>query len=216
MHCIRRGKLIVFEGGDGAGTTTQAQLLFHRLQHEYPWTKPIITSEPSSHPIGHFIRELLKGKAADLDPKEMALLFFADRGDHYRSTIAPGLNTGSWVICDRNWQSTLVYQALIQEDILQAHEMTCFVLDLKHSLAFPDADYSFVLDVPWEVTSQRRAGRGTAIEVYEADWIQQRVAVAYRELPEYDSSALLINCGQHSPADIHQLILEYLLPDLKQ
>lgn len=215
MNCIKRGKLIVFEGGDGAGTTTQAQILFNRLHQEYPWTSPILTSEPSAHPIGHFIRELLKGKAADLDPKEMALLFFADRGDHYRSTIFPGLDSGSWVICDRNWQSTLVYQALIQENVKQMQELLRFVLDLKTNLCLPNADRTFILDVPWTVTSQRRKKRCGALEVYEEDRIQQRVAVAYCRVPDFDPSAKLIECRQRSAEDIHHLIFEYLLPDLR-
>lgn len=205
--------MIVLEGGDGTGTTTQAQLLFEYLLKEQTWTRPILTSEPSTHPIGAFIRVLLADHAAQLSPAEMALLFFADRGDHYRNVISPALDSGSWVICDRNWQSTLVYQALIQDD---KYRMVSLVMQLVNLLNLDPVDRCFVLDVPFEVAQERVAKRKSKLEVYETARIQSRVLEAYREILCYDRSSVMIRCEKKTPAEIHGLIVDCLQPNLQQ
>ena len=206
--CVR-GKFIIFEGADGAGTTTQAQLLFDFLHSKFPSTRVVLTSEPSAHPIGHFIRQLLKSKAADLAPLEMAMLFFADRGDHYRSTIIPALDNGQWVICDRNWQSTLVYQGLIHN----SPDLINQVLRMKDALTLPPADVCFILDVPFALAKTRRGKRQEA-DVYETVHIQQRVVAAYRNIPQYDSTAWLVDCQDKAATDIHRKLLERISPHL--
>jgi dTMP kinase len=213
MRYSRRGKLIVLEGGDGTGTTTQAQLLFEYLLKEQEWTRPILTAEPSAHPIGTFIRELLTGHAEHLSPAEMALLFFADRGEHYRNVISPALNSGNWVVCDRNWQSTLVYQALIQDD---KYRMVSLVMQLVNLLNLDSIDKCFILDVPFEIVQERVAKRKSKLEVYETARIQRRVLAAYREILCYDRSAVLIRCEQKTPIEIHNIIIDCLQPDLQQ
>lgn len=208
----KKGQLIVIEGGDGTGTSTQAQLLFEYLLKHQEWTRPVLTSEPSVHPIGVFIRGLLSEYAEQLSPVEMALLFFADRGEHYRNVISPALDTGSWVVCDRNWQSTLVYQALIQDD---KHRMISLVLQLVNLFDLAPIAKCFILDVPFDVAQQRVAKRQTK-EVYETARIQCQVLAAYREVLSYDHSAVLIQCDQKTPAEIHSMIVEHLQPNLQQ
>ena len=111
------GKFIVFEGIDGSGTTTQNRLLTRYLtERNYP---VCTTCEPTSGPVGLLLRLLLSNRltfpSQTLDNKmlsggAMALLFAADRLDHIQDLIAPKLQNGIWVICDRYYLSSYAYQ----------------------------------------------------------------------------------------------------------
>lgn len=104
------GRFIAIEGLDGAGTTTQTNLLGERLAILGPvW----ITQEPSSRPAGQLIRRIL-ARDLDFDPRALALLFAADRVDHvyHGEGILARLQQGEHVISDRYYLSSLAYQTL--------------------------------------------------------------------------------------------------------
>jgi dTMP kinase len=104
-----RGRFITFEGGEGAGKSTQARLLAHRL--EGAGVKAIVTREPGGSPQAEAIRSvLLSGQAAGLGPLGEAVLFGAARLDHIDTLIRPALARGDWVVCDRFADSTRAYQ----------------------------------------------------------------------------------------------------------
>ena len=104
-----RGVFVVFEGGDGAGKTTQSRLLADWLRdtgHEV-----VLTREPGEGPVGERIRAILLDPATgDLSPRAEALLYSADRAHHVDTTIRPALARGATVVCDRYIDSTLAYQ----------------------------------------------------------------------------------------------------------
>lgn len=104
-----RGKFIVFEGLDGAGTTTQAHFLNQYLEKDN-W--PVYTTnEPSQGPMGIIIRLVLSKRIIfDSSDNSMALLFAADRLDHVQHSINPKLEEGVVVICDRYYLSSYAYQ----------------------------------------------------------------------------------------------------------
>lgn len=103
------GLFIVFEGGDGAGKTTQAQLLADWVAAQGRET--VLTREPGEGPVGEKIRAILLSPATgDLSPRAEALLYSADRAHHVDSTIKPALERGAVVVCDRYIDSTLAYQ----------------------------------------------------------------------------------------------------------
>ena len=111
------GKFIVFEGLDGAGTTTQANLLSKYLENEN-WPV-VVTNEPTQGPMGLIIRLVLSNRLIfSAQTKEMeilsnnsiALLFAADRLDHLQHLILPKLEEGVIVICDRYHLSSYAYQ----------------------------------------------------------------------------------------------------------
>jgi dTMP kinase len=113
------GVFIAFEGVDGAGTTTQAQLLEQWL--EGLGRKALLTREPTDGPIGLTIRAILEGRLKDprfaeerspTDPAVMALLFAADRIDHMSQEMRPALEAGTDVITDRYLCSSLAYQSV--------------------------------------------------------------------------------------------------------
>jgi len=101
------GLFVCFEGGEGAGKSTQAALLAEALSgHEV-----VLTREPGGTPTGQWIREiLLDPDTGDLDHRAEALLYAADKSEHLRAVILPALERGAVVICDRYVDSTLAYQ----------------------------------------------------------------------------------------------------------
>lgn len=103
------GKFITFEGGDGAGKTTQIRMLAASLVAA---GKTVTTTrEPGGTPAAEAIRGLLlSGVAEPLGPEGEAILFGAARTDHIDKVIRPALERGDWVLCDRFSDSTRVYQ----------------------------------------------------------------------------------------------------------
>lgn len=104
-----KGKFIVFEGLDGAGTTTQAELLIEYLKKQ--GCKVFVTSEPTNNIIGGLIRGQLK-RHWKTSPGCLQLLFAADRANHIEAEINPALRKGRVVICDRYVLSSLAYGSL--------------------------------------------------------------------------------------------------------
>lgn len=104
-----QGHFISFEGGEGAGKSTQIARLKAFL--ESLGKTVIVTREPGGSPGAEKIRAmLLSGEARDLGPRGEAMLFAAARADHVDTLIKPALERGDWVLCDRYSDSTLVYQ----------------------------------------------------------------------------------------------------------
>ena len=172
---LQRGRFIVFEGIDGAGTTTQARLLARWLERKGRVVHQ--TAEPSSGPLGNLLRQAMRRRlvGADgepLDPRAFAALFVADRADHLTGEIEPALARGEDVICDRYVLSSLAYQGLDAD--------LDWVTALNAPMRAPDL--TLFLDVDAEVAAKRRAGRGGKAEIYEVDAFLRRVVEAYRNV----------------------------------
>lgn len=111
-----QGHFITFEGGEGAGKSTQIQRLKDFL--EKAGKTVVVTREPGGSPGAEKIREmLLSGEAKDLGPRGEAMLFAAARADHVDTMIRPALDKGHWVLCDRYADSTRVYQGEAGVDV---------------------------------------------------------------------------------------------------
>lgn len=103
-----RGLFIVLEGGEGAGKSTQTQLLAERLR---ACGRDVVTTrEPGATATGAAIRALLLDPASDVDPWAEVLLYAADRAQHVAEVVRPALARGSDVVCDRHLWSSLAYQ----------------------------------------------------------------------------------------------------------
>ena len=104
-----RGILITFEGGEGCGKSTQARLLYQKLQqHNIP---SLLTQEPGGTPLGNKIRSVLKVKRDfTISPLGELFLFAACRSQLIQDVIGPALDSGIVVVCDRFSDSTTVYQ----------------------------------------------------------------------------------------------------------
>jgi dTMP kinase len=104
-----RGRFITFEGGEGAGKSTQLGTLAAHLRAR--GLETVATREPGGTPRAEALRAaLLGGKIAPLGPLAEAALFAAARIDHVDALIAPALARGAWVLCDRFIDSTRAYQ----------------------------------------------------------------------------------------------------------
>ena len=103
------GKLISFEGLDGAGKTTQIELLTHWLQARgIPY---LHTREPGGTPLGAEIRRLLFERPdLDITPLAEAFLFQADRAHHFSTLVLPALEAGTLVVTDRCFDASIAYQ----------------------------------------------------------------------------------------------------------
>jgi dTMP kinase len=119
------GKFIVFEGCDGVGKSTQVKLLAEKLSDL--GQKVCVTREPGGTEAGEKIRDLLK-ETRKIDPICEVLLMFAARRDHFVKVILPMIQDGYFVICDRFYYSSLVYQGILKQvsvgDIMRLKQMT--------------------------------------------------------------------------------------------
>jgi dTMP kinase len=105
------GRFISFEGGEGAGKSTQVRLLAERLRGE--GVEVVITREPGGTPGAEEIRALLvTGETDRWEPRAEALLMNAARSDHVARAVRPALARGAWVVTDRYADSTFVYQGV--------------------------------------------------------------------------------------------------------
>lgn len=163
-----RGYLIVLEGIDGSGTTTQASLLFEALRKRR--LPAHLTREPSDGPIGKLLREFLAGRHEPVSATTMALLFAADRADHLSREVEPQLARGAIVVSDRWYHSSLAYQG--------TEEDREWIITLNARARRPDL--TIVLDVEPEVAAARREAEGRPEEIYDRIETQRRVAAGYR------------------------------------
>ena len=104
-----RGALVVFEGGDGVGKSTQVELLTRRLTAA--GREVVTTFEPGATRLGAVLRGvLLHGDAGDVDARTEALLYAADKAEHLHEVVRPALARGAVVVCDRYVDSMVAYQ----------------------------------------------------------------------------------------------------------
>jgi len=152
-----RGKFITFEGGEGAGKSTQAAMLALRLQSQGLAVQ--LTREPGGSPGAEIIRHvLLTGAAKPLGADVEAMLFAAARDDHVQCTILPALRSGKWVVCDRFADSTRVYQGILG----QVDQKLINVLE-RVSVGELSPDLTVLLDLPVQAGLERaKLRRGNA------------------------------------------------------
>lgn len=169
---LGRGLLIVLEGIDGAGTTTQ----MHRLAQALTAMEVSVhtTREPSDGPVGRLCRDFLAGAHTPVDQTTLSLLFAADRADHLQREVEPALGEGKVVISDRWYHSSLAYQGTGEERL--------WIAELNRRARRPDL--TIYVDVPPEVAAERRAQANRTDEIYDALATQRRVEAGYRAVIE--------------------------------
>ncbi len=165
------GRLIVLEGLDGAGTTTQAKVLVARLSAA--GVRAHQTREPSDGPIGTLLRQMLTGGHAIADQSlsqgTFGLLFAADRLDHLQREVEPALSAGATVVSDRWYHSSLAYQGTGAE--------RDWIATLNSRARRPDV--TLFLRVRPEVAAARRVAAGRVQELFEDLRMQEDVAAGY-------------------------------------
>ena len=149
-----RGRFITFEGGEGAGKTTQARLLAERLREH--GIDVVQTREPGGSPGAEEIRAIaVSGDAERWSARTETLLMYASRSDHLERKILPSLAEGKWVVCDRFADSSRAYQGAgggAPESLIEA-------LD-QHVVGDNQPNLTVVFDIPVQVGLERAFGRG--------------------------------------------------------
>lgn len=172
---------ITFEGVEGSGKTTQAQLLARKLEER--GFRTLVTREPGGAAISEQIRAiLLDNKNDGMDPMAEALLYVASRAQFVAEVVRPALAEGVVVICDRYADSTLAYQGygrgLDVETLRTLNEIA------TNGLV---PDITFLLDLPASEGLQRRHKEGNANRLDNAgDAFHERVHNGYHALADAD------------------------------
>jgi len=154
------GKFITFEGGEGAGKSTQIRRLAEAL--EKTGLTVTVTREPGGSSGAEKIRDILLDPNLEWDPPTEALLHFAARADHYTTKIAPALRAGHWVLCDRFADSTRAYQGY-------GLGLDMTAIETLYEIALDDfePDLTIILDIPVETGVKRMLERGADPDRYE-------------------------------------------------
>ena len=169
---MKRGCLLVFEGLDGSGKSTQARALVRALRaagHAL-----LETFEPTDGPTGARIRAMARS-GETLAPEEELRWFVEDRRAHVRDSIAPALADGRHVVCDRYFLSTVAYQG--------ARGLDWRRILAESEAEFPLPDLVLLLDLEPAAGLARVRNRGAAIEgVFERPDYLERVAAIFRSI----------------------------------
>jgi dTMP kinase len=166
----RRGFFITFEGGEGAGKSTQARRLAASL--EAAGYETVLTREPGGTKGAEAVRALLLDPATDLAPLADTLLHFAARADHVANVIKPALGRGAVVICDRFYDSTMAYQGY-------GMGVDVGVIATLVRLIGLIPDVSLFLELPEHEARRRLAGRGLAADRYDLMGEEMRARIAH-------------------------------------
>ena len=183
-----RGRFISLEGVDGAGKSTHAGWLADALRSR--GHRVVQTREPGGTPLGESLREILLTQPMTHETE--ALLMFAARREHVVNLIAPALQRGDWVLCDRFTDATYAYQGGghgVADELLRDLERRV------HADCHPDVTLLF--DVPPEVSRARLAAsarEGRALDKFEREDLSffERVRAAYFRRAKAEPSRFLV------------------------
>jgi len=205
-----KGLFITFEGCEGCGKSTQAELLYDELMRRN--IPAVLTHEPGGTPLGDRIRKILKVKRNyDISPLAELLLFNACRAQLVRDVILPALNKGANVICDRFTGSTLAYQGygrgLGVETVASINNAATGGLQ---------PDLIFLLDLQPQAGLKRK--RNTGDDRFEAEDIafHRKVREGYLDLAARDASRWIILEAQQPAAELGKAVLDRVLPRLNE
>ncbi len=176
------GKLIVFEGVEGCGKTTQIQKSYLWWQETRPKDKIIVTREPGDTELGLGLRQLLLSlkNQQPIYPTAELLLYSADRAQHVQEVLRPHLTKETIILCDRYTDSTIAYQGYgrgLPHSIIE--QLNFFATNGLES------DLTIWLDVDVEVSLPRTKQRGVSDRIEQADLaFHKRVQAGYNQLAQ--------------------------------
>jgi dTMP kinase len=199
------GFFIAFEGGDGAGKSTQVKLLAAALQGK---REVVVTREPGGSDVAEHIREVLLNPNHRIDGMTEALLFAAARADHVSKVIRPALEQNRVVICDRFVDSSIAYQGVARK---LGIEMVRELNQIATNNLMPDL--TIVLDVPTDA-GLARAQEPNRMENEGADF-HEIVKDAFIELAKQEPARYLVVAANQSREAIAEIILQEVSERLK-
>ena len=200
---MQHSRFITFEGGEGAGKSTQARLLAEALTD---LGLPVLrTREPGGAPGAEELRTLLLSGRFPWSVPAETLLHFAARAEHVVQTIRPTLAAGTWVVCDRFADSTLAYQGYGQGADRAMIETLTGLIGLQ-------PDVTIVLDVSDTVALARMRTRGGAADRYEQldAAFHARVNEGFREIARAEPRRCALVPADGTEAAVHAAVMQAL------
>ena len=190
------GLFITFEGTEGSGKTTQAEMLGEWLASR----DPVVVREPGGTELGEQIREVLLYKGLEIDAEAEMYLFMASRRQLIAEVIAPALAAGQIVIADRYHDSTLAYQGGARG------------VPAIWPPTFPRPDITFLLEGPVEAGLGRHEEAGKSKDRMERESIEfhRKVAEAYTRLADADPNRFVRLDATRSRDSIHLEVRDHL------
>jgi dTMP kinase len=197
------GLFVCFEGGDGAGKSTQAQLLYQLLEREGHVV--VLTREPGDTPAGAAVRRIVLDPATGaLADRTEALLYAADKAEHVHSVVLPALERGEVVITDRYVDSTLAYQGAGR---------SLDVDDLEFVARWATGDLRPHMTVLLDLEPDEGLTRFEDRDRIEGESIEfhRRAREAFLRLAEADPDHYLVLDARRSPDEIAEEVHKHLL-----
>lgn len=169
---VKRGTLIVFEGLDGCGKSTQLRRAAEALSARH--VDPVVTREPTDGPWGRRIREMAKSDQG-VTPETELEWFFEDRREHMRDVVEPALAAGRLVLSDRSYISTVAYQGA------RGLDASKILAESQAKFAHPDLILLFEISAK-EGLERVHARGGDEEPVFENLAFLERVAAIFEKL----------------------------------
>ncbi|MFC7490001.1 MULTISPECIES: dTMP kinase [unclassified Knoellia] len=192
------GLFIAFEGGDGAGKSTQVRLLADAL--ESAGREVVVTRQPGGTPLGAQIRDLVL-HGDHVSPRAEALLFAADKAHHVDQLIRPSMDRGAVVITDRYTDSAVAYQGAGRDlGAVEVHDLQMWAVG---SLV---PDLTVIVDVTAQEGRRRRGEVHDRLEA-EADAFHDAIRHHYLAMAQGSPERYLVVDGTSSPESIHAAVV---------
>lgn len=207
----RRGRFITLEGPEGAGKSTQAEMLCAALRSR--GIECVATREPGGTVLAEKLRDLIKHFRSDgeaVTPVAELLLMNAARAQHVQYRILPALESGKWVICDRFSDSTLAYQGYAR-----GMDRDFIVRTDRAAAGHCPIDRTLLFDLPVEAgfartrTRTATAGNFDRFEREDRDF-HERVRAGFLALAAAEPARFRIIAADRTPDEVHASVMEAL------
>lgn len=197
---MERGNYILFEGPEGAGKSTQIGLLHDYLTNRN--IQVIKTREPGGTPFADDMRNIVKNSTHSFGPVEEMFLFSAARANLFSQVIIPALDSGIWVLSDRGFYSTEVYQGYAGKADLDAIQKLN-----KIAMQGIRPDLTFILDIPTEIGLSKEIEGGRMTE--KGLEFHKKVREGYLEIAKNNAkNCVLIRYQEGHPEKISQEVIK--------
>lgn len=199
---MTQGLFITFEGADGCGKTTQLKLLAEYLQKN--GVDVLVTREPGAKGLGEKLRDILLNYDGVVSDRCEAFLFLADRAQHIDTIVAPAVDAGKVVLCDRHIDSTAAYQGYGRgQDIVQINNLNMIATGGRKP------DLTIVFDIDAE-TSLARVG--SAKDRMESAGIEcfNRVRDGYLKIAAQETARVKVLDATKSIDEVQQDVIELI------
>ncbi len=197
-HSGPRGIFIAFEGGDGAGKSTQVRFLAQSFRDA--GRQVLVTRQPGGTPLGARIRELLL-HGDHVSPRAEALLFAADKAHHVDEVIRPALRAGDVVITDRYVDSSVAYQGAGRDlGADEIHQIQSWAVDDL------EPDLTVIVDISAEEGRRRRGATHDRLES-EDDTYHEAVRAHFLAMAAANPDRYLVVDGTADPEAIHAEVI---------